>query len=140
MIVLLPKKNDQRRLTNKRPIALLNVAYKIAAKAFQNCLSPILQRVILPQQFVFLPRRNIQHSLLLLGETLNQAACSGEEFVFLKLDVVKAFDRLDPFMPVGQSWNVGTSCYLLESRICHNLFLCNAQWQSHYPDCTQEIS
>lgn len=32
LIVLLPKKGDQRILTNKRPITLLNVVYKIGAK------------------------------------------------------------------------------------------------------------
>lgn len=73
MIVLLPKKNDQRLLTNKRPITLLNAAYKIAAKAFQNCLSPILQRLISPQQFAFLPGHNIQHALLMLGEMLHRS-------------------------------------------------------------------
>lgn len=95
MIVLLPKKNDQRLLSNKRPITLLNTAYKIAAKVFQNRLTPILQKLISPQQFAFLLGRNIQHSLLLLGEMLHQAEASGDDFVLLKLDVVKAFDRLE---------------------------------------------
>lgn len=98
-IVLLPKKRDQRFLVNKRPITLLNVAYKIGAKAFQNRLTPLLQRLISPQQFAFLPGRNIHHSLLLLGEMLQQAASSGEEHVLLKLDVIKAFDSLEwPFL------------------------------------------
>lgn len=95
LIVLLPKKGDQRLLTNKRPITLLNVAYKIGAKAFQRRLTPILQRVISPQQFAFLPGRNIHHSLLMVGEMLHQAADSGEEHVLMKLDVTKAFDRMD---------------------------------------------
>lgn len=73
LIVLLPKKNDQRVLNNKRPITLLNVSYKIGAKAMQMRLTPILQRLISPQQFAFLPGRNIHHSLVLLGEMLNQA-------------------------------------------------------------------
>lgn len=62
MIVLLPKTNDQRHLLNRRPITLLNVAYKIAAKVFQMRLSPILQQVISPEQLAFLPGRNIQHT------------------------------------------------------------------------------
>lgn len=98
-IVLLPKKLDQTLLTNKRPITLLNVAYKIGAKALQQHLTPLLQRIITPQQFAFLPRRNIHHSLLLMGEMLHQAAISGEEYILLKLDVVKAFDKLEwPFL------------------------------------------
>lgn len=94
-IVLLPKKLDQTLLTNKRPITLLNAAYKIGAKALQQRLSPMLQRIITPQQFAFLPGRNIHHSLLLMGEMLHQAALSGEEYVLLKLDVIKAFDKLE---------------------------------------------
>lgn len=87
-IVLLPKKNDQRQLSNKRPITLLNVAYKIGAKAFQRRLTPILQRIISPQQFAYLSGRNIHHSLLMLGEMLKRAEESGDEFILLKLDVI----------------------------------------------------
>lgn len=96
---LAAQERDQSLLTNKRPITLLNVAYKIGAKAFQHRLTPILERIISPQQFAFLPGRNIHHSLLLLSEMLHQAANSGEEYVLLKLDVIKAFDRLEwPFL------------------------------------------
>lgn len=99
LIVLLPKKNDQRLLTNKRPITLLSVAYKIGAKAMQKRLTPILQRIITPQQSAFLPGRNIHHSILLLGEMLQQAEASGEDHILLKFDVIKAFDRLEwPFL------------------------------------------
>lgn len=99
MIVQLPKKKDQKFLTNKCPITLLNVIYKIVAKVMQRCLTLVLQRVISPQQFAFLPGRNIHHSLFLLEEMLHQAESTGEEFVLLKMDVTKAFDSLEcPFL------------------------------------------
>lgn len=99
LIVLLPKKGDQKILTNKRPITLLNVVYKIGAKVMQRPLTPILQKVISPQQSAFLPGRNIHHSHVMLGEMLHQAAKSGEDYVILKLYVVKAFDKMEwPFL------------------------------------------
>lgn len=99
LIVLLPKKLDQQLLTNKCPITLLNVVYKIGAKVMHRRITPILQRIISPQQFAFLPGRNIHHSLVLMGEMLHQASIFGEEHMLLKMDVVKAFDKLKwPFL------------------------------------------
>lgn len=95
MIVLLKKKDDPRFLSNRRPITLLNSFYKIGAKAIQKRLTPILQRIISPQQTAFLPGRNIHHALLLMGEMIQQARNSGEEYILMKLDVSKAFDMLD---------------------------------------------
>lgn len=98
-IVLLKKKADQRQLTNKRPITLLNTVYKIGAKAIQRRISPILQRIISPQQSAFLPGRDIHHTLLLMGEMLHQVKISGMDHILLKLDVCKAFDSLGwPFI------------------------------------------
>lgn len=77
-IVLLPKKADQRYLSNKRPITLLNSIYKIGAKAMQLRVTPILQRTLTSQQTAFLPGRNIHHGLLLMSEMLHRAKASGE--------------------------------------------------------------
>lgn len=94
-IVLLKKKDDQRLLGNKRPITLLNSIYKIRPKAMQRRLSPILQKIISPQQLTFLPGCNKHHNLLLVSEMLHQAQACEEEHILLKLDVCKGFDRLE---------------------------------------------
>lgn len=55
MIALLHKGGDRTTLTNWRPITLLNIGYKIYAKALQLRLQPILMEVISPDQSAFLP-------------------------------------------------------------------------------------
>ena len=50
MIVLLHKGGDRQALTNWRPITLLNLGYKIYAKALQLRLQPVLMEVISPNQ------------------------------------------------------------------------------------------
>lgn len=98
-IVLLPKKADQRLLSNKRPITLLNSIYKIGAKAMQLRITPILQRTLSSQQTAFLPGRNIHHGLLQMAKMLHRAKELGENHILLKLDVWKAFDRISwPFL------------------------------------------
>lgn len=103
VIVLLQKKADHQQLSNKRPVTpavtLLNLVYKIGAKALQLWISPILQRKISSQQSTFLPGRNIHHVLLLMSEMLHRAKESGEPHILLKVDVWKTFHRLEwPFL------------------------------------------
>ena len=45
-IALLHKCGDYRALTNWRPISLLNIGYKIYAKALQLCLQHVLMEII----------------------------------------------------------------------------------------------
>ena len=70
MIVLLHKGGDRQALTNWRPITLLNLSYKIYAKALQLRLQPVLMDVISPDQSGFLPLRFILDNLLITQETL----------------------------------------------------------------------
>lgn len=69
--------------------------YKIWTKAYQLWLTPILSRFISTTQSAFLPDRSIHHSILLTNEILHRAGLSEEDFIFLKLDVSKAFDKLE---------------------------------------------
>lgn len=58
-------------------------------------LSLILNDFISDQQFTFLPDCSIHHALLLTNESLHAAIRSHLEFVFMKMDIVKAFDMLE---------------------------------------------
>ena len=95
MIVLLPKGGDRHELTNWRPIILLNLGYKIYAKALQLRLQPVLMDMISPDQSAFLPLRFILDNLLITQETLAWTEASNQPLIFLKLDFSKAYDMVE---------------------------------------------
>jgi hypothetical protein len=99
LISLLHKGGERGKLTNWRPITLLNVAYKLYAKALQLRLQPVLMEIISFDQSAFLPLRFILDNILLMHETMEWAAHSGQPLIFLKLDFSKAYDMVDwPFL------------------------------------------
>jgi hypothetical protein len=73
LIVLLHKGGPRDSLNNWRPITLLNVSYKLFAKALQKRLQPILMEVISHDQSAFLPMRFILDNIFLTYETIHYA-------------------------------------------------------------------
>lgn len=90
LIALLHKGGNWQSLNNWRPITLLNVAYKIFAKALQIRVQPILMEIISSDQSAFLPMRYILDNIFLTHETIDFAKCSRQPLLFLKLDFSKA--------------------------------------------------
>lgn len=84
-----------------RPIALCNVMYKIASKMIANRLKVILPEVISEQQSAFVPGRLISdnsHNTLVASELahyMHNLWRGQEGFLTLKLDISKAYDRLE---------------------------------------------
>lgn len=95
MIALLHKRGVRKALTNWRPITLLNMGYKIFAKALQLRLQPVLMEVISFDQSAFLPMRFILDNLILTQETMAWAEQSNQALLFLKLDFSKAYDMVE---------------------------------------------
>lgn len=91
VLILLVKRGDELLIGNKRNLTLLNNGLKILTKLYQLCLSKLLQEFIYKQQQGFLSGRNIHKSIMLLNEILHKAKELGEDFILLKLDMVKAF-------------------------------------------------
>jgi hypothetical protein len=59
LIALLHKGGGRNTLNNWRPIMLLNVSYKVFAKALQKRLQPVLMELVSHDQSAFLPIRYI---------------------------------------------------------------------------------
>ena len=99
LIALLHKGGDREELANWRPISLLNVAYKIMAKALQKRLQPFLSDVISTEQTAFLPSRYILDNVLIQHEIIQWAKESDQDMILLNLDFKKAYDTVHlPFL------------------------------------------
>jgi hypothetical protein len=97
-ICLIPKHNNLITPADFRPIALCNVILKIITKTIANRIKEILHDVISPQQSVFLPGRLITDNTLLAFETFHHLKHNKNKkkgFVGIKLDMAKAYDRLE---------------------------------------------
>lgn len=97
-IVLIPKVKKPQRMTEFRPISLCNVLYKISSKALANRLKPALDSLISPPQSAFVPNRLITDNVLIAFEInhfIRTKARSRKDFMTLKLDVSKAYDRVE---------------------------------------------
>jgi hypothetical protein len=77
VITLLHKKGDRLEMKNWRPITLLCVDYKIAAKAIANRLLSVLSLVIHPDQSCGVPGCNPNESSRLLKDIVCDANQNG---------------------------------------------------------------
>ena len=92
-ITLLYKKGDCLDPANWRPITLLCVDYKIAAKALGNCLLQVITSVVSADQSCGIPGRSPAANVLL------DVACYADQNniggAIVSLDQEKAFDRVE---------------------------------------------
>ncbi|KAL3691868.1 hypothetical protein R1sor_005519 [Riccia sorocarpa] len=94
VIKLIPKNEETCKLTNWRPITLTGITYKLISHILANRLKSLLPGLITGQQTGFVPGRTIFDNILSLKLGEEWATESGQDVFFLKLDFVKAYDRI----------------------------------------------
>ena len=97
-ISLIPKTNHPTRMTELCPISLCNVTYKLISKVLANRLKTVMPSIISENQGAFTTERLISDNVLVAYEFmhyLKNKKGGKESFMSIKLDMSKAFDRVE---------------------------------------------
>jgi hypothetical protein len=94
MAILIPKQENANTLKKLRPISLINCNFKVFAKALNNRLEVICDRLMIANQTAFVKGRYILESVVVAQEIIHHTVKGGQKCVVLKLDYEKAYDRV----------------------------------------------
>lgn len=92
-IVLIPKKEEARDMSDYRPIPLIGEVYKILSKVLAKRLNIVLDSIISKNQSAFVGNKYILD--LVLNEAIDEAKKRKIEKIFFKIDFAKAYDSVD---------------------------------------------
>ena len=97
-IAFVPKKKNPQRMTDFRPISLCNVVYKLISKTLANRLKAVLPFIISEKQSAFVANGLITDNVFVAYEIkhyLKHKRGGNDSFMAAKLDISKAFDRIE---------------------------------------------
>ena len=141
LLTLIPKKGCQMSLTNKRPICLLDVLYKLIAKVIANRLLSVAGKLVNNDQTGFMKGRYIGENIRLISDTIEYCKIDKKEGVLLALDYRNAFDSVDhSFMWYTlESFNFGVDIISWIKLLYHNnlLAVTNRGYTSKWFPCTR---
>lgn len=96
IITLLPKKSKPKtRVSNLRPINLLNVIFKLITKMISNRMSKIIANLINEDQTGFIKGRFIGENIRLVIDVIQQAKLRNQTGLLVLCDMQKAYDSLN---------------------------------------------
>jgi len=94
-ISLVPKTDNPSSFEDFEPISLCNCLYKIISKVISRKLKVILSKHISRENFGFLEGRQIHEAIGVAQEGLHNIKLKKLKAVVVKIDLSKAFDRVN---------------------------------------------
>lgn len=95
LLVLIPKVAHPENFAQFRPISLCNVLYKLITKVLANRMQSSLSYLINIGQSSFIPDRGITDNIIIAQEIIHMMRKkNGRKSMALKIDLLKAYDRL----------------------------------------------
>ena len=94
-------------MRNWRPISLLNVDYKLAARTIAARLLKVIHLVVAEDQTCGVPGRSFGENVAFLRDVVSYATTFDSPVVILSLDQEKAFDRVDWSFMYATLWKMG---------------------------------
>jgi hypothetical protein len=92
--VLLPKSREASKVTDYRPISLINSLAKIITKILADRLAPRLHNLVSCSQNAFIKKRCIHDNFINLQNVIKALHKAQRPSLFIKLDISKAFDSV----------------------------------------------
>jgi hypothetical protein len=94
-IILIPKEDGANNLKKFRPISLINCSFKFFAKALNDRLEKVSDRLLAQNQTAFVKGTYILESVVFAHEIIHYTFNGKEKGLVLKLDYEKAYDRVN---------------------------------------------
>ena len=94
-LVMVPKKEGVDDFKDFRPISLVGSLYKLVAKVLANRLKKEMGNVVNKAQNAFMEGRQILDASLIANEVIYSMVRRKEKGILCKLDVEKAYDKLN---------------------------------------------
>lgn len=130
-VVLIPKVKNPSKMTESRPFSLSNVIYKLGSKVIANRLKTVLPSMISLTHLAFVPNRLITDNVLLafeLNHNINSKPKSKDDFITLKLDVSKAYDREEWSFMRRTLLRLGLDALFINDLCNHDFLLFLYEW------------
>jgi hypothetical protein len=94
LLTLLPKHPEAQKLGDFRPISLVHLIGKVAAKVLSLRLAPKLDNLVSKNQNAFISGRSLHDNFILVRQSMRLLHRLHEPRLLLKLDLAKAFDTI----------------------------------------------